>query len=360
MAALKSAGPSRGTIVTSQARPRYSLVIPLYNEELVLPQLFAGIDALLDKLDAPAEVILVDDGSRDRSASLATLKSRNDPRYRFVGLSRNFGHQIAITAGMDHAQGDAVIVMDADMQDPPEIVLQLIAKWNEGFDVVYAQRLARDGESRFKRITADLFYRLIARLSTVEIPRNTGDFRLIDRAVLRAFGQMRERDRFVRGMFAWMGFRQTAVTFDRAARGAGETKYPLRKMVALAFNGIVGFSDAPLRLALWIGSAISAMAMLYGIYVIGLWLSHDASLVPGWSSTVVIVAFLSGVNMLMTGLMGLYVGRIYNEVKARPLYLVRDEHGFERAAGERAVFPPLARLQENFATDEPPPKRASA
>jgi dolichol-phosphate mannosyltransferase len=345
--------------VTSQARPRYSLVIPLYNEELVLPQLFAALDLLLDKLDAPAEVILVDDGSRDRSASLATLKSHSDPRYRFVGLSRNFGHQIAITAGMDRAQGDAVIVMDADMQDPPEIVLQLIAKWNEGYDVVYAQRLARDGESRFKRITADLFYRLIARLSTVEIPRNTGDFRLIDRAVLRAFGQMRERDRFVRGMFAWMGFRQTAVTFDRAARGAGETKYPLRKMVALAFNGIVGFSDAPLRLALWIGSAISAMAMLYGIYVIGLWLSRDPSLVPGWSSTVVIVAFLSGVNMLMTGLMGLYVGRIYNEVKARPLYLVRDEQDFERASDGRTAFQQLARLQESFATDETSSKRAS-
>lgn len=345
--------------MSSQAKPRYSLVIPLYNEELVLPQLFTALDALLVKMDASAEIILVDDGSRDRSAALASLKSCSDPRYRFVGLSRNFGHQIAITAGMDRAQGDAVIVMDADMQDPPEIVLQLIAKWKEGYDVVYAQRLAREGESRFKRVSADLFYRLIARLSAVDIPRNTGDFRLIDRAVLHAFGQMRERDRFVRGMFAWMGFRQTAVTFNRAARGAGETKYPLRNMVALAFNGIVGFSDAPLRLALWIGSAVSVLAILYGIYVIGLWLSHDASLVPGWSSTIVIVAFLSGVNMLMTGLMGLYVGRIYNEVKGRPLYLVRNEQGFERTASERPAFPPLARLQESFAVDGTPPKHAT-
>ncbi len=342
------------------SRPRYSLVIPLYNEELVLPQLFAALDALLDKMDAPAEAILVDDGSRDGSAELATLKTRADPRYRFVGLSRNFGHQIAITAGMDRAEGDAVIVMDADMQDPPEVVLQLIAKWKEGYDVVYAQRLAREGEGWFKRASATLFYRLLARLSAVDIPRDTGDFRLIDRAVLRAFGQMRERDRFVRGMFAWMGFRQTAVTFNRAARGAGETKYPLRKMMALAFNGIVGFSDAPLRLALWVGTAVSALAMLYGLYVIGMWFSHDPSLVSGWSSTVVIIAFLSGVNMLMTGLMGLYIGRIYNEVKGRPLYLVRDEQGLDRAARERSVFPPLARLQENFVAESARPGRISA
>ncbi len=261
---------------------------------------------------------------------------------------------------MDRAAGDAVIVMDADLQDPPDIVLKLIAKWKEGYDVVYAQRLQRAGESRFKRVTARLFYRLIARLSSVDIPRDTGDFRLIDRRVLEAFGQMRERDRFVRGMFAWMGFRQTAVTFDRRARQAGETKYPLRKMVALAFNGIIGFSDAPLRLALWIGAAVSALAMLYGLYVVGLWLSHDASLVPGWSSTIVIVAFLSGVNMLMTGLMGLYVGRIYNEVKGRPLYLVRDAEGFDSAPIERSPFPPLARLQESFPAEPARPKRASA
>jgi dolichol-phosphate mannosyltransferase len=338
--------------------PRYSLVIPLFNEEAALPQLFAAIDSLLKRLDGAAEVILVDDGSRDRSAELALAKSQADARYRYLGLSRNFGHQIAITAGMDRACGDAVIVMDADLQDPPEIVLKMIAKWREGFDIVYARRKARQGESRFKRASAALFYRLIARLSAVDMPRDVGDFRLVDRAALRAFGQMRERDRFVRGMFAWMGFRQACVDFERPRRSAGETKYPLRKMVALAFNGIVGFSDAPLRLALWAGASVSMLAMLYGLYVIALWLTGDPGLVPGWSSIVVIVAFLSGANMMMTGLMGLYVGRIYNEVKARPLYLVRSEQGFDRRTEVDPVFPPFARLQESFALQSRSQKQA--
>ncbi|MEI9929738.1 MAG: glycosyltransferase family 2 protein [Rhizomicrobium sp.] len=328
--------------------PRYSLVVPLYNEEQVLPQLIAALDVLLARMDAPAEVIFVDDGSRDHGVELATAKCRADNRYRLVCLSRNFGHQIAITAGMDRATGDAVIVMDADLQDPPEVVLELIAKWKEGYDVVYAQRRAREGESWFKRVSASMFYRLIARLSSVDIPRDTGDFRLIDRKVLEAFGQMREHDRFVRGMFAWMGFKQTSVTFDRRAREAGTTKYPLKKMIALAFNGIVGFSDAPLRLALWAGTAVSACAMLYGLYVVVLWISHDKSLVPGWSSTIVIVALLSGVNMLMTGLMGLYVGRIYNEVKGRPLYFVREENLPEALAAEETQFEPLAKLRRSF------------
>lgn len=337
-------------------RPRYSLVIPLYNEEPVLPHLFAALDGLLARMDAATEIVLVDDGSRDRSAELAAAKCRIDNRYRLVELSRNFGHQIAITAGMDRASGDAVIVMDADLQDPPEVVLELIAKWKEGYDVVYAQRREREGESWFKRVSARLFYRLIAHLSSVDIPRDTGDFRLVDRKVIEAFGQMREHDRFVRGMFAWMGFKQTAVTFDRRAREAGTTKYPLRKMIALAFNGIVGFSDAPLRLALWVGTAVSMLAMLYGVYVVGLWLSHDASLVPGWSSTIVIVALLSGVNMLMTGLMGLYVGRIYNEVKGRPLYFVREEQPQEIFAGEETPFEPLAKLRRSF-PDAPQERR---
>lgn len=345
-------GLYRGNAVSSPPNdPRYSLVIPLFNEEAALPQLFAALDSLLERLGEASEVILVDDGSRDRSAELALAKSQSDARYRFLGLSRNFGHQIAITAGMDRASGEAVIVMDADLQDPPEVVLEMIAKWREGFDIVYARRTARQGESRFKRASAALFYRLIARLSSVDMPRNVGDFRLIDRAVLRAFAQMRERDRFVRGMFAWMGFRQACVDFERPRRSAGETKYPLGKMIALAFNGIVGFSDAPLRLALWAGAAVSTLAMLYGLYVIALWLSGDPGLVPGWSSIVVIVAFLSGANMMMTGLMGLYVGRIYNEVKGRPLYLVRKEQGFDRRSEIDRAFPPLARLQQSFAME---------
>ncbi|MGJ3261867.1 MAG: glycosyltransferase family 2 protein [Salinarimonas sp.] len=301
--------------------PRYSFVIPLFDEELALPILFHRLGLLIDALDAPAEVILVDDGSRDRSGILAAGKAKDDQRFRYLALSRNFGHQIAITAGMDVARGEAVVIMDADLQDPPEVVHDLVAKWREGYEIVYAQRASRAGESRLKLWTADLFYRLLARLTRVEIPRNVGDFRLVDRKAVDAFKRMPERDRFVRGMFGWMGFRQAAVPYHRLARVAGETKYSTRKMLRLAFDGIVGFSDVPLRLVLWLGLAVSAGALAYGGWVIALSFL-DATLVPGWASLAVILSFLSGVNLITTGVVGLYVGRIHNEVKGRPLYVV--------------------------------------
>jgi dolichol-phosphate mannosyltransferase len=309
-------------------KPVYSLVLPIFNEEAVIPLLLRRLDDLMTKLDAPAEVIFIDDGSSDTSPIVLEAKARADSRYRFVKLSRNFGHQIAISTGMERASGDAVIVMDADLQDPPEVVLEMIAKWKDGFEIVYAQRLSRDGETSFKRITANLFYRLIARLSEVDIPRNVGDFRLVDRKALDAFLAMPERERFVRGMFAWIGFRQAVVSFHRPARAAGETKYSLTKMLRLAANGVVSFSDAPLRLALWAGLAISGLAMVYGVCVIGMWLA-GAHLERGWSSTIVLIAFLGGANMLMTGILGVYVGRIYSEVKRRPLYLVDRAIGFD-------------------------------
>jgi len=312
--------------------PVYSLVVPIYNEEAALPILLRRLDGLLDQLDGPAEAILVDDGSRDASGIFCEGRARSDKRYRYIRLSRNFGHQIAITTGMDRARGDAVIVMDADLQDPPEVVLEMVAKWREGFDVVYAERLSRAGESRFKRLTADLFYRAIARLSAVDIPRNVGDFRLVDRKALDSFLAMPERDRFVRGMFAWLGFKQTSVPFHRPARVAGQTKYPLFKMIRLAASGVISFSDAPLRLALWAGMAISVLAMLYGCWVIAMW-ATQADFVRGWSSSIVITAFLCGANMMMTGIMGLYVGRIYAEVKGRPLYVIDRAVGFEAEAG---------------------------
>jgi dolichol-phosphate mannosyltransferase len=245
--------------------PTYSLVVPIFNEEAVIPILLRRLDALLDSLDAPAEVIVVDDGSDDTSAIVLEAKARGDRRYRLIRLSRNFGHQIAITAGLDHAAGRAVVVMDADLQDPPEIVQALIARWKEGFDVVCAERVARSGESRFKLITASLFYRLLGALSEAPIARNAGDFRLIDRKALDSFLAMPERDRFVRGMFAWIAFRQGTVTFDRPPRAAGASKYSLRRMTALAANALISFSDAPLRLALWGGAAVSALAFLYGL-----------------------------------------------------------------------------------------------
>ncbi|MGO9769113.1 MAG: glycosyltransferase family 2 protein [Roseiarcus sp.] len=319
--------------------PVYSLVVPIFNEEAVLPILLRRLDALLDSLDAPAEAIFVDDGSSDAGPIVLEAKARADRRYRFVKLSRNFGHQVAITTGMDRAAGQAVIVMDADLQDPPEVVLDMIAKWKEGYEIVYAERLSREGESRFKRATADLFYRLLGKLSHVEIPRNVGDFRLVDRKALDAFLAMPERDRFVRGMFAWIGFRQAVVPFHRPPRAAGETKYSLTKMIRLAADGVVSFSDAPLRVALWAGLAISSLAILYGVWVIALW-AMNANLARGWSSIIVLVAFLGGANMLMTGVMGVYVGRIYAEVKRRPLYIVDKAVGFEAAAEAPAARAP--------------------
>lgn len=310
---------------------RYSLILPVFNEEAVLPLLLHRLEKLLATLDAPAEAIFVDDGSRDTSSIILEAKAKDDPRFRFIRLSRNFGHQIAITAGMDAASGDAIVVMDADLQDPPEVIGEMIARWKEGYEIVQARRLSREGESAFKKKTASLFYRLLGRLSSIDIPRDVGDFRLIDRKVLEAFQAMPERDRFVRGMFAWLGFRHCEVAFHRPARAAGETKYPFFKMLRLAVNGLVSFSDAPLKLAIWTGAAVSMLAVLYGLYAIATGLFTDHA-VRGWTSTVVVVSFLCGVNMLLTGMIGLYVGRIYSEVKQRPLYVVAKRVGFEPAA----------------------------
>jgi dolichol-phosphate mannosyltransferase len=312
------------------SRPRYSLVIPIFNEEAVLPLLIRRVKALLDQLDGPSEAIFVDDGSRDTSAIYLREMATTDPRIRLIELSRNFGHQIAITAGMDAADGDAVIVMDADLQDPPEVALDLIAKWKEGYEIVYARRVRRDGETLFKRVTAKLFYRVLDSLTSVPIPRDVGDFRLIGRKALTTFKSMPERDRFVRGMFGWMGFKQGEVTFERAARAAGESKYPLWKMMRLAVHGIVSFSEKPLRAALWGGMAISGLAALLGLYALFAWM-FDTGVVQGWTSTVVIISFLSGINLFMTGVIGLYVGGIHAEVKRRPLYVVDRLTGFDEA-----------------------------
>ena len=314
--------------------PVYSLVVPIYNEEAVLPVLLHRLDALLPKLDGAAEVIFVDDGSDDTSPIVLEARARADSRYRFLRLSRNYGQQVAMTSGMARARGQAVVLMDADLQDPPEIILDLIAKWREGFEIVYAQRLSRDGEGRFKRWTSSLFYRLLGKLSDIEIPRNVGDFRLVDRKALEAFLAMPERDRFVRGMFSWLGFRQTVVTFHRAARAAGETKYSLAKMLQLAANGVISFSDAPLRAALWLGLAVCGLAAGYALYAFGLWVS-GANVARGWSSIILVMTFLGGANMLMTGVLGIYIGRIYTEVKRRPLYFVDRAVGFEAAEAEK-------------------------
>jgi dolichol-phosphate mannosyltransferase len=319
-----------------QEHPVYSLVIPIFNEEAVLPLLIRRIGALLDTLDARAEAIFVDDGSSDTSVIYLRGMVAQEPRFRLIELSRNFGHQIAITAGLDAAAGDAVIVMDADLQDPPEVVIDLIAKWKEGYEIVYARRVRREGETMFKRLTANLFYRLLEKMTSVAIPRDVGDFRLVGRKALETFKRMPERDRFVRGMFGWMGFKQTAVPFERPARAAGETKYPFWKMLRLATHGIVSFSEKPLRIALWGGLAISGLAAMLGVFAVFAWL-FEAGVVHGWTSTVVIVSFLSGINLFMTGVVGLYVGGIHAEVKRRPLYVVDRLTGFEEALNSMAA-----------------------
>lgn len=317
----------------------FSIVIPVFNEQEVLPVLIRRLRLLLDRIDEAAEAIFVDDGSSDSSPIVLQALTKDDARFRYIGLSRNFGHQAAITAGMDAAQGEAIVVMDADLQDPPEVVELLIAKWREGNDVVYARRLSRSGESWFKRGAAYLFYRLLGGMSSVRIPADVGDFRLIDRKVLDALRQMPEQDRFVRGMVAWLGFQQAEVEFHRLERAAGETKYPLFKMARLAMNAALGFSDAPLRLAIWCGLVVSALALLYGGWVLALWMTSDPHLVAGWSSTIVIVSLLCGMNMLLTGIVGLYVGRIHTEVKRRPLYVVQKRFGFETVRSTSKTMP---------------------
>lgn len=306
---------------------KYSIVIPVYNEQESLPALVDRLRPVMDKLDGPAEVVLVDDGSRDASYSIMVDVNRRDPRFKIVQLSRNFGHQIAITAGMDVASGQAVVVMDADLQDPPEVILELAERWREGYEVVYAVRERRDGETVFKRRTATMFYGLQRRLAEIEQPVDVGDFRLVDRRALDAFLQMRERNRYVRGMFSWIGFRQTAVPYSRASREAGSSKYPLRKMVRLALDGFIGFSTAPLRLALSLGLVMALGAVAYGIVLIALKLAgvHTS---PGYASLLVTITFLSGVQLTVIGMVGQYVARIYDEARARPLYLVREARGF--------------------------------
>jgi glycosyltransferase involved in cell wall biosynthesis len=314
--------------VAAAARPEYSLVVPIYNEEETVPELVRRLTMLVEKLDGEAEVILVDDGSSDQSYALMTAAREIDPRFKLLRLSRNFGHQIAVTAGLDVAVGDAVIVMDADLQDPPEVALELAARWREGYDVVYAVREERHGETRFKRMTAKAFYRLFERMSDVDVPLDVGDFRLVDRRALDAFRSMRESNRYVRGMFSWIGYRQVGVPFRREERFAGETKYPLRKMLKFATDGIVSFSAYPLRLALKVGFLVSAFSFVLGMVFLFSQLAGLYS-VPGLASIAVFVAFLGGIQLLLIGIMGEYVARIHDEVKGRPLYLISETQGLD-------------------------------
>lgn len=314
--------------VSSQPRPTYSVVAPVYNEEQLLPEFYRRVIEALEPLGEPFELVLVNDGSRDGSPRIMREIHLRDPRVRVLNFSRNFGHQIAITAGIDYAQGEAVVVIDSDLQDPPEVIPELIARWHEGYDVVFAVRAEREGETAFKKTTAALFYRLIDRITNVNIPVDTGDFRLMDRRVVDALSAMREQHRFMRGLSAWVGFKQIGLPYRRDARKAGETKYPLRKMLRFALDGITSFSYLPLQLATYFGFAIAAISILGIIVAVILRLSGINAL-EGQATTLVTVLFLGGVQLIFLGILGEYLGRIYNEVKRRPLYIVAEALGYE-------------------------------
>jgi dolichol-phosphate mannosyltransferase len=309
-----------------------SIVVPCYNEEAVLRELHGRLVGVLEQMPETAfEIVYTDDGSHDQTPYILLQLQASDSRVRVVSLSRNFGHQIATTAGLEHASGDAVVIIDADLQDPPEVVPEMLERWRDGYQVVYGLRAKRAGETTFKRWTAKVFYRLINRLSEIEIPLDVGDFRLLDRKVVDTLLAMPERDRFLRGMVSWIGFKQVAVIYDRAPRHAGQSKYPLVKMVRFAVDSVISFSFVPLRLAIWVGFGAIAASFAGIIYALVVRL-YTTDWVRGWASVFTAVLFLGGVQLITLGIVGEYVGRIYGEVKLRPLYVVRERLGFASVA----------------------------
>ncbi len=304
-------------------RPHYSIIAPVFNEEETLPEFYRRTRAVMDALDGDCELILVFDGSRDRSPAIGRELRAQDSRIKIIDFSRNFGHQIAISAGIDYAEGDAVVIIDSDLQDPPEVIPQLVAKWKAGFQLVYAQRETRQGETFFKLFTASLFYRLIRRLASIDIPSDTGDFRLIDRQVVLAMRQLREHHRFMRGLSVWVGFKQTGVKYARAERYAGATQYPFRKMLKFATDAITGFSYVPLQLATTIGFWVSGIALVAIPFVVAMRLSGNNAFY-GEATSLIAILFLGGVQLIFLGILGEYLGRIYDEVKNRPLYITTE------------------------------------
>ncbi len=309
-------------------QPKFSIVAPAYNEEETLPEFYRRVREVMDGLGEPWELVLVNDGSTDRTAEILRQLHAQDPRACIVDFARNFGHQIAVTAGLDHARGEAVIVMDSDLQDPPEVIPALIARWKEGYQVVYGVRSEREGETWFKLFTARLFYRLIGALTDVDIPMDAGDFRLLDRRVVDDLRRMREHRRMIRAMTSWVGYRQIGVPYERRARFAGETKYPFYKMFRFALDGITGFSDVPLKLASICGFALLGLGLVTGLVLLGLRLAGNAPL-AGQGTILTVGLLLSGTQLVFLGIIGEYLIRIYDEVRDRPLYTIRELIGFD-------------------------------
>jgi len=308
---------------------KYSVVVPLFNEEEVLEETYKRLTAVMRQTNESYEMVFVNDGSRDRTAEIAAELCRKDECVRFIQFSRNFGHQIAISAGMDYAAGQAIIVIDADLQDPPEVILEMIQEWKNGYDVVYGKRLVRKGETFFKKATASMFYRLLRKMTSVEIPVDTGDFRLIDRKVCDVLKGLTEKNRFVRGLVSWAGFRQKSVEYVREERWAGETKYPLRKMIRFALDGITSFSHKPLKVASYLGLSLSFFSFIYLLIVLYQKV-FTSTTITGWSSILAVNLFFNGIILVILGVMGEYIGRVYDEAKGRPLYIVSETIGIKR------------------------------
>ena len=318
------------------AEPIFSIIAPIFNEIQSIPELYRRVCEVMDTISEPWELILVDDGSTDGSTGVIRELAEHDNRIRPVIFARNFGHQLAVTAGLDYSRGQAVVIIDADLQDPPEVILDLIAKWREGYEVVYAVRTDREGESWFKLITASVFYRLIYSITDVDIPMDTGDFRLLDRKAVNVLNSMRERHRFLRGMSVWIGFKQVGVPYSRAARIAGETKYPFKKMFKFALDAVTSFSYFPLQVATYFGFFLAGISLLAIPIVIATRLAGSQAFF-GQATTLIAVLFLGGVQLISLGILGEYIGRLYDEAKGRPLYIVReapDDQFFSPPRGE--------------------------
>ena len=310
------------------AAPRFSVVVPLRDEEEVLPELARRLTATLEELDGEWEVILVDDGSRDGTYGLAVELHTNDPRFKVVRLSRGFGHQVALSAGLDLARGDAVVTMDGDLQHPPEVLPELVAKWRSGDEIVYGVMEERHGESRFKDWSARVFYRWLGRMADIDVPVGAGDFRLVDRRALEAVRAMRESNRYLRGMFSWVGFRQSGVPYASPPRPAGRSKYSGVRMLRLATDAVIGFSNRPLRIGLNVGFVVSIASILFGLSALVSKLV-GVFVVPGWTSIMILVGIVGGIQLIVLGVIGEYVSHIFDEVKRRPLYVVSRAHGIE-------------------------------
>jgi polyisoprenyl-phosphate glycosyltransferase len=309
-------------------RQLLSVVAPFYYSTETIPEFYRRLKAVMVGLEAEIdhELVFVNDGSTDDTLAMLRELASRDPHVRIIDLSRNFGHQIAITAGIDAARGDAVVVIDDDLQDPPEVVVEMLEKWREGYKVVYGVRAKRKGESAFKVASAKLFYRLLNRLSEMPLPLDTGDFRLMDRKVVEAFKAMREENRYVRGMVAWIGFKQVGLPYERDARYAGETHYNMRRMLELAVAGIMSFSRKPLEISTRFGMLVTLIAFFAGIWVIIGKLVHPDTVIAGWTSVLIAVLFMGGVQLISIGVLGAYLGRVFYETKRRPLYVVADEY----------------------------------